>query len=85
MDQEATAVLKKGKIREGQRRLIGGESLRPGVETVRTRARIVEQDNTHAVIEVICDCGRKCYVNCAHAAPAGQQGGPAPDQPAASG
>ena len=85
MDQEATAVLKRDKIREGQRRLIGGGSPRANVEPVRTRARIVEQDDTHAVIEVICDCGRKCYVNCAHEAPTGQKGGPGSAQPAASG
>jgi hypothetical protein len=67
-----SGVLKKHLVRSAGTRVLGeapaGESVvstvsAPAAEGM-PQARIVEQSNGVVVVEVVCECGRKIYLNC---------------------
>ena len=67
MDKDVPRVLKKDHTRPGDRRMLG--SAPEGKDRAPT-ARIVKDTDTGVLIEIECECGRKCYVNCILAEPA---------------
>jgi hypothetical protein len=65
-------VLKKRMVRAGGSRRIGDRAAAPaGAAGGKAAARIVEQSDAGAVLEVTCGCGRKTYVQCEYPAAAG--------------
>lgn len=75
MAEAVRTVLKKGQVKLGEPyRLGGGAAGAPGSSGA--RARVVEQGDAGALIEVVCACGRKTYLRCDYA-PAEQAPGEA--------
>jgi hypothetical protein len=60
--QKLTGVLKRDLVREvGVGRLAGEQSATPRSQA---RARIIEQGDGSALVEVTCDCGRRILLEC---------------------
>jgi len=68
MPQAYTSVIKKARVKLGEPRPIGSAMLPPpdasGGAPGQPSARILEQDDAHAVIEVTCPCGQTIQLNC---------------------
>jgi len=64
MSEGMRAVLKKDMVRMSA---AGGGAAAPGGEPKPT-AQILEQDASHAVIQVTCSCGSTIRINCEHEA-----------------
>ena len=62
MSEGMTAVLKKDMVRMSAP---GGGAAAPGGQPA---AQILEQDASHAVIQVTCSCGSTIRINCEHEA-----------------
>ncbi len=71
MDQSSAAVLKKTEVKLTQSVQLGCAPAGQGPHP--PQARIVEQNDTDAVVEVVCGCGRKILLLCDCTA---QGGGP---------
>ncbi|MHC4295410.1 MAG: hypothetical protein ACYSTL_07475 [Planctomycetota bacterium] len=72
MEELAQGVLKKKALKTGAPRRIGtgGQSaMSPtgGAFTRSAQARIVQQNDTHAIVEVRCSCGRTIRLQCNYA------------------
>ncbi|MCY2925623.1 MAG: hypothetical protein NT031_09310 [Planctomycetota bacterium] len=72
---QAVTVLKKAQVREAPRVQLGGSSASPeasaatgGAKPASTgpqpQARILEQDETAALVEVLCPCGCRIVLKC---------------------
>lgn len=63
-----SGVLKKHLVRSAGTRVLGeapaGEPVVSTATEGMPQARIVEQSNGLVVVEVVCECGRKIYLNC---------------------
>ena len=68
MNESAMGVIKKDSVKPTGSCLIGPMARAAPAGGDATQARIVEQDDTHAVIEVTCACGKKSYLRCNFAA-----------------
>lgn len=66
MEYRPGMVIKHGRMRSGEpRRLDACAQPADGADTPHTaRARIVRQDAQHAVLEVLCACGERIYLQC---------------------
>jgi hypothetical protein len=65
MVNETQAVLKKSQVKlAGPRRIGPGQPLAAARTAAAPRAQIVEQDDSHALIEIICPCGAKALLHC---------------------
>ena len=64
MRRYVEGVLKKREIRLGQPRTIGTESDAPAQAP---QARIAQQNDTGATLEVVCSCGRRMQLRCDYA------------------
>ncbi len=62
MDQSSAAVLKKTEVKLTQSVQLGCAPAGQGPHP--PQARIVEQNDTDAVVEVVCGCGRKILLLC---------------------
>ena len=74
MDQSSAAVLKKTEVKLTESVHLGSASAGQGPAAHPPQARIIEQNDTNAVVEVVCGCGRKILLLCDCTA----QGGPSP-------
>lgn len=71
---QAVTVLKKAQVREAPRVQLGGSSSAPGTlaptggprpaQAPQPQARILEQDETAALVEVLCPCGCRIVLKC---------------------
>ncbi|MFW6132403.1 MAG: hypothetical protein ACOC8F_00795 [Planctomycetota bacterium] len=73
--ETSRTVIKRDRVRLSGRRAIGPAGARAsagegGSPAGEPKARIVEQDQDAALIEVTCPCGRKTYLRCTYPAPA---------------
>ena len=67
-----SGVLKKHLVRSTGTRMLGEAAARESVVSTASapateglpQARIVEQSNGRVVVEVVCECGRRIYLNC---------------------
>ena len=60
-----TGVLKKDQVKlSGTRVLTAPVGVPAAAHAAGPQARIVEQAGTTVVVEVICECGKKIYLNC---------------------
>jgi hypothetical protein len=63
-----SGVLKKHLVRSAGTRVLGeaaaGESATSRATEGLPQARIVEQANGRVMVEVVCECGRRIYLNC---------------------
>ena len=74
-NRDSLGVLKKGMIKIAEPRLIGDCAVAGGSVSDGPRARIVEQDESSTVIEVICTCGKSIYLKCDYAHAGETEGG----------
>ena len=88
MVNSSTIILKRGQVKvEGTYKVeIGpitgqpeGAAARPD-SAVPLQARIAEKQQDHTVIELICSCGKKSYIQCDYAAQAETQQADTPPQ-----
>ena len=77
----ADVVVKKDVVKEAGRCRVGeaGSAGAPGFAPGGARARIVEQNQRNAVVEVVCSCGRKITLQCEYAV--GGAAGPVNQEP----
>ena len=59
-------VLKKNNVKQAEPCSLGAapRTGSAGSLTPQPQASIVEQDENHALVEVVCACGAKSYLNC---------------------
>ena len=70
-DGATRRVLKKGNVRMAETRALIGDPERAGPRAQEPHARVVQQGDGGAVIEVTCSCGRRTQVQCDYAPDAG--------------
>ena len=69
MAEGGPVVLKNNQVELGQPRRLGTAAAPSGAAAPRPQARIVEQNDAGAIIELVCTCGRKTHLQCEYAAP----------------
>ena len=75
MEQPLAGVIKKAALKQAAPRRISGEpagtapapASTPPAAGKPVTARVIQQDGTHAVIEVICSCGQRIQLQCDYA------------------
>lgn len=75
MDQLSAGVIKRAALKQGAPRRISGGSAgmaptpasMPQASGKPVTARVIQQNDTHAVIEVTCSCGQTIQLQCDYA------------------